>query len=74
MNNSNTNKFMISSSEHVANLNWALRSIKFDLTIDFIHVDHRSLIVTSNKVASQLDINMISKYVKDCNNIGSSNI
>ena len=74
MNNSNANKFMISSSEHIANFNWTLRSIKSDLTIDFIHVDHRNLIVTSNKVMSQLDINIISKYVKNCNNVNSSNI
>ena len=41
---------MTSSSEHVANLNQSLRSIKSDLTIDFICIDHWDLIITSNKV------------------------
>ena len=74
MSNSNTNKFMTTSSKHVANLNWSLRSIKSNFTIDFIHINHCGLIVTSNKVISQLDISMISKYVKNCDNVDSSNI
>ena len=48
MSDSNTNKFMTSLSKHIANLNWSLRSIKSELTINFIHVDHWGLIVTSN--------------------------
>lgn len=40
MSNSNANKFMTASSKYIANLNQTLRSIKSDLTINFIHIDH----------------------------------
>ena len=74
MSTDNANKFIANSSKHVANFNHALRSTKSNLFIDFIHVDYQSLIVTSNRVVSLLKISIISNYVKNCNNIDSSNI
>jgi len=70
----NANKFMVNSNKHIANFNCALRSTKSDLSIDFIHVNHQSLIVTSNRVISPLEISIVSNYIKNCNNIDSSNI
>ena len=74
MSNSNANKFMTASSEYIINLDQTLRSIKSDLIIDFIHIDHWGLIVTFNRVASSLDISIISKYIKNCNNIDINDI
>ena len=70
----NVNKFMLVSSEHIMNLNQSLRSTKTDLMVNFIHIDHRDLIVTSNRVALQLKISIISKYVKNYNNIDVNDI
>jgi len=42
--------------------------------VDFICIDHWDLIVTSNRVASQSEISIISKYIKNCNNIDANNI
>jgi len=74
MSNSNANKFMIASSKHVTNLNWTLRSTKSDLTINFIYIDYQSLIITSNRVAFPLDISIVSKYIKNCNNVDTNDI
>ena len=70
----NANKFMLASSKYVANLNYSLKSIKTDLMVDFICIDHCSLIVTSNRVTTQLEISIVSKYVKNCNNINVNDI
>ena len=70
----NANKFMLVPIKHIANLNCSLRSTKTDLTVNFICIDHQGLIVTSNRVAFQLEISIISKYVKNCNNINANNI
>lgn len=74
MSNSNANKFMTASSEYIINLDQTLRSIKSDLIINFIHIDHWGLIVTFNRVVSSLDISIISKYIKNCNNIDINDI
>ena len=70
----NANKFMSASSEHVFNFNWSLRNTKSDLSVDFIHIDHQGLVVTSNRVVSLLEISIVSNYVKYCNNINLNNI
>jgi len=36
----NTNKFMLAFSKHITNLNRSLKSIKTDLMVDFICIDH----------------------------------
>jgi len=40
MNSDNTNKFMSSLSEHVANFNQSLKNTKSNLIVDFIRIDH----------------------------------
>ena len=40
MDSDNTKSFMTVSSDYVANLNYALKSIKSDLIIDFIHINY----------------------------------
>jgi len=64
MSNENINKFMIFSSEYVANLNCTLKDIRSDIFIDFIYFDHYGLIVTSNKVTFPSDLNMVENYMK----------
>jgi len=72
--NDNANKFMLASSEHIADFNYTLRSTKSDLTIDFICIYHQSLIITSNRVMFLSEISIVSNYVKNCNNIDTNDI
>jgi len=43
--------FIVTSNDHVTNINQLLKNIKSDIVIDFIYLDHRGLIFISNKVA-----------------------
>ena len=64
--------FMLSLNDYVVNINWALKNIKSDVIIDFICPNHRELV--SNKVMAQLDIYIISHYIKNTNNINLKDI
>jgi len=50
MSGDNIKIFMATSNDYVTNINWSLKNIKSDIAIDFIHPDHRGLILISNKV------------------------
>ena len=51
MSSNNIKIFMVTSNDHVTNINQLLKNIKSDIVIDFIHPDYRGLIFISNKVA-----------------------
>ena len=70
----NSRKFMSLSDDYIANLNHACKDIKSDTIINFIHVDYRGLIITSNKFTSLSDISTINKYIKNCSNININDI
>ena len=74
MGSENSKKFISSSGNHVANLNHTLKNIKSETIVDFMHVNYRDLIITSNKIASLLDISVINRYIKSCNNIDTNDI
>ena len=61
----NLEKFMVLSNKHVANINRALKDIRLDVMTDFIRVDSRELMITTNKVASTSDLNTIENYIKN---------
>ena len=74
MDSKNSTKILAKSLNYVANINWALKNIKSNTIADFIHNDHRGLIITTNSVASLLDLSIIENYVKNINAIQSENI
>ena len=61
----NSNKFIAMSNIYVANINRVLKSIKSDTMADFIWADQRGLTITTNKVTSMLDLNIIDRYIKN---------
>ena len=44
----NIDKFMTKSDKHISSMNKALKGIKSNTIIDFIHFDHHNPIVTTN--------------------------
>ena len=48
----NISKFISLLEDHIVNINRVLRNIKSDILADFIYNNHRSLIITMNKVTS----------------------
>ena len=69
----NIKNFIEFSSNYVANINRILKSIKSDTFVDFICSDYQSLIITTNKISSLLDMNMVENYIKNVHTIDASN-
>jgi len=65
---------MFLSGDHIVDINRALRNIKSDILANFICNDHRGLIITANKVASQLDLSIIENYIKNIDVIETKDI
>jgi len=61
----NANKFVKESSIHIANINRTFKNIMSDVMADFILVKNKGVIISTNKVASFLDLQSIKKYVKN---------
>jgi len=72
--NENKLRFIESSSDYIANINKALKNIKFKVMANFIQVDKASIIIMTNKVVSQLNFQMIKKYVKNIGNINTNKV
>ena len=69
INTKNRNCFMKELSAYVYNINRALKNIKSEIIADFIHLDNKSIIITTNKMASMLNLQTIKRYIKNINNI-----
>ena len=72
--NENKLRFMESSSDYIANINKVLKNVKFKVIANFIWVDQTSIIIITNKVASQLNLQKIKKYVKNVGNINTDKV
>ena len=60
----NANNFVKDSSTHIVNINRSLKSIKSNIMANFIHSDNKGIVISTNNVASLLDLQAIEKYVK----------
>ena len=69
MNGNNSNSFMKNSSTHISNLNRLLRNAKTEIVVDFIRSDPIGLVIITNKVAIQSDLQIIDQYVKKSEDI-----
>ena len=70
----NTKKFIKDTNSHVTNINRALKNIKLDIAADFIQLDNKEVIITTNKIASTLDLQTIERYIININNIESNQV
>ena len=67
--NDNISSFMKNLSAYVTNLNRLLRNTKIEVMVDFIRSDPIGLVIVTNKVAVQSNLQIINQYVKKSNNI-----
>ena len=70
----NINKIMVLSNKYIVNINRALKKIKSEVMADFIQADNKGFSITTNKVISNLDLNIIKKYIKNIDVINSEDI
>jgi len=64
MKSDNVNILIKDLSIHVTNINWILKNIKSSTMADYICTDGKGIIITTNNIASQSDLQVIKKYVK----------
>ena len=74
MSDDNKRNFMNKSSAHVLNMNRALKNIKYDVIVDFIHTDTIGIVVVTNKVIASVNLQSIEQYIKDANCINSNEV
>ena len=56
---------MRESSMYVININRALKDIKANVMADFVHLNDKGIIISTNNVASPSDLQEIEKYAKN---------
>ena len=69
MSNNNTISFTKNSVLHVAHINRLLRNAKLDIAVDFIRSNPIGLVIITNKVTKQSDLQIISQYIKKSEDI-----
>ena len=74
MNNELGKRFIKDSVSHVTNINRALKSIKSSVCADFIYADNKDVIISTNNVASNSDLQEIEKYIKNSLQTSDDNI
>ena len=74
MSSENITKFIKNSSLHVTNINRSLRNVKSKVLADFIQSYPLEIMVVTNKIALQLDLQIIKQYVKNTDNINSLHV
>ena len=67
-------KIMAKLSKHMTNINHLLKNIKLNIVADFIWADSNGIIVTTNSITIQSDLNLIKKYIKDIDIIQANTI
>ena len=60
----NISNFMKNSLLHVTNINKLLRNAKYEVLVDFIHLDPLGIIVVTNKVFLQSDLQLIKNILR----------
>ena len=79
MNNKTAKKYLKDSNTYIVSINQALKSIKSNVMADFIHIDDKGIVISTNNVANLSDLQKIKKYIKnslntDINQISSSRL
>jgi len=74
MDKDNANKFMASASNHITNINRALKNIKLDVLVDYVQQEYTGVTIVIHKVALPSDLQTIENVVKNMENINSKDI
>ena len=74
MSQDNSNIVISCADEHIFNINRLLKSIKSNVTVDFIQSDSIGIIITTNQVASASDMNIMENYIKESTNVNTNEV
>ena len=65
MGTNNAERIVAWANIYVENINRLLKNIKSEVSVDYIHLDNKGIIVI---------LNIVEKYIKDLNNVDSNDI
>jgi len=74
MNNKLGKRFIKDSVSYITNINRTLKSIKSSVCTNFIYTDNKGVIISTNNVASNSDLQEIKKYIKNSLQTSDNNI
>ena len=74
MSTNNSEAIALQANSYISNINRFLKSIKSEVSADFICSNNRKIIITTNKVTASSNLNIVERYVKKLNNINSNNV
>jgi len=56
---------------YIININWTLKNIKFSIMVDYICIDSKSIVITTNSIVSSSDLQAIKKYIKSISSVNA---
>ena len=59
---------------HIANINQILKNIKSSIIADYIYINSKSIIITTNNVTSPSDLQAIEKYIKSMSYVDTDQV
>jgi len=65
MNKEAANKYIKDTSNHISSINQALKVIKLSIIANFIYVDNRDIIISTNNITSPSNLQEVKKIVKN---------
>ena len=65
MSNDITKEFIKDSNSYVANINYAFKAIKSNMLADFMYVEDKGIVLTTNNISLGSDLQEIEKYIKN---------
>ena len=74
MKSKDVNILIKNSSMHIININWILKNIKSNVIVDYICIDGKDIVITTNNIASPSDLQAIEKYVKNMSCVDTNQV
>jgi len=74
INNELGKRFIKDSVFHITNINHTLKSIKSNVCADFIYADNKGIIISTNNIVLNSDLQEIEKYIKNSFQTNNNNI
>ena len=68
------NNFIKDLSMYFFNINWSLKNIKSNTMADYIHINSKGIIITTNNVTSSSDLQAIEKYIKSMSSVDTDQV
>jgi len=60
---------MTKANAYISNISRLLKEVKYEISINFIWLNNKKLLLTTNKVAVASNLNIIEKYFKKLDDI-----